>query len=122
MGWGTLTEKIIAGIVVAIVVAIAATVRTFFQRRRRYIVKQGGENGQTFVSAGLGTDKVPDILVQDQNGQMRIRVETQPLGHVVFRFMNPKTNGLVCSVIVMTSNETVDLRDFRGAQIALSTP
>jgi hypothetical protein len=76
-----------------------------------------GDTGRTFVSAGIAHDGRPDIRVKNQHGEIRIVIEPQPLGQVVFRVLDPSNGGVLGSAIVLTAEEPLDLRDERGAPI-----
>jgi hypothetical protein len=66
MGAWTLAEKIIAGLAVALIVGIVTMVLLpRWRRRRRLIVNREGNTCETFVSAELGGDNRPDILVRN---------------------------------------------------------
>jgi hypothetical protein len=52
-----------------------------------------------------------DLLVRNQNGEMRILVDPQPLGQVALRFIHPQTGGSLGHAIVLTAGELIDLRD-----------
>jgi hypothetical protein len=117
MGTWSLVEKIVAGLAVVLIGSLVpAALLTRWRRRRRFIVKCAG-TGETYVSAGIGRDKTPDVLVKNQWGQLRICVETQPMGHVAFRFMNPRSGGVACTVIVMAPGLITDVVDHAGIHL-----
>jgi hypothetical protein len=87
---------------------------TTWKRKRRMLIAAEGETFRTFVSAGIDADGTPDLLVKNQHGELRIRLETQPLGQVAFRYMNP-SGGVLGTVIVLTADELIDMRDHGGA-------
>lgn len=61
MGVWSLTEKVIAGVIVFLIGAAATyllwpKVGSWWRLRRRMLVSGGGDTGRTYVSAGVGAD------------------------------------------------------------------
>lgn len=122
MSLSGLEEKILAGLIVALILGtfayfIRPQITNWWHLLRWHVVRGGGDTGRTFVSAGAGPDGKPDVRVKKQNGDMRILIETQPMGQVVFRFLDPKTGALCGSAIVLSANEPIDFRDYGGAPL-----
>jgi hypothetical protein len=120
MHFGSLSEKIIAGIIILLVGAFLTyqlwpKIGSWWRRRRRMLIAAEGNTFRTYVSSGTSADGTPDLLVKNQYGELTIRLETQPLGQVVFRYMNPSDGGVLGSVIVLTADELIDMRDNTGA-------
>ena len=122
MTFGGYGEKVLAGLSVMAIGALVTwllrhRISSWWSRRRRYIVSGAGDTDRTFVSAGVGANGKPDLLVRNQNGEMRILVDPQPLGQVALRFIHPQTGGSLGHAIVLTAGELIDLRDRGGAAV-----
>jgi hypothetical protein len=125
MHFGSLIEKVFAGTIVLIIGAFLTyqlwpKIGSWWRRRRRVLIAAGGHTFRTYVSAGISADGTPDLLVKNQHGELRICLETQPLGQVAFRFVNPSDGGVLATVIVLTADELIDMRDKTGAALLSS--